>query len=209
MNHPDLLPLDKENSVMEFKESFYRDVEFKNVKFCQNKVYDVEFYNCTFLNCNLIKSILHKCEFEKCSFISCDLSLIIPNDSKFIDITFTKSKIVGVDWSYIKALSAPSKFNFYDCKIDNSSFHGLNLQGIKFHNCSAHDVDFEDTDLAKSDFKGTDLLKSRFKNTNLTAADLSGATDYSIDPNLNKLKKTILSYPEATSLLNFLDIIIK
>jgi len=205
----DLFPDDNKIPSIEFNENFYRDREFKNVKYREKIIKDTEFYNCTFLLCDFIKSKMLNCEFEKCSFISCDLSLIIPNSSKFVDVSFIKSKVIGIDWSSIKALSAPSKFNFYGCKIDNSSFQGLNLQGIKFRDCSAHDVDFYETDLSKSDFTSTDLLKSRFVNTNLNSADLSKATNYSIDPSLNKLKKTIFSYPEVTTLLNYLDIIIK
>jgi fluoroquinolone resistance protein len=209
MDQPELFSDDKDNVIFEFKESFYRDIEFKNVRYREKRIKDTEFYNCTFLLCDFIKSEFLNCEFEKCSFLSSDLSLIKPDGSKFVDVSFNKSKLIGVNWTLIKALSAPSKFNFYECKIDSSSFQGLNLQGIKFIDCTAHDVDFYETDLSKSDFTSTDLLKSRFVNTNLNFADLSKASNYNIDPSLNKLKKTIFSYPEVTSLLNFLDIVIK
>jgi len=209
MDQRELFSDDKDNVIVEFTESFYCDEEFKNIKYREKMLHDIEFYNCTFLLCDFTKSKFFNCEFEKCSFISSDLSLIIPNGSKFVDVSFNKSKVIGIDWTLIKALSAPSKFNFYECKIDSSSFQGLNLQGIKFIDCMAHDVDFYETDLSKSEFTSTDLLKSRFVNTNLNFADLSKASNYSIDPNLNKLKRTIFSYPEVTILLNYLDIVIK
>jgi uncharacterized protein YjbI with pentapeptide repeats len=194
---------------MEFTESLYQDKEFKNVIFRENILTEIEFYNCTFEGCDFFKSKFNKCEFEKCSFTSCELSLINPSGSKFVDVSFIKSKIVGVNWSQISAISAPSKFNFYECKIDNSSFIRLNLQGIKILDCSANDVDFEETNLTKSEFRSTDLLKSRFQRTNLFFADFSDAINYSIDPNMNKLKKTVFSFPEVTRLLNSFDIIIK
>ena len=209
MDQPELFSNDHDNSIENFNESFYRDIEFKNVRYREKRIRDTEFYNCTFLLCDFSKGKFLNCEFEKCSFISSDLSLITPDGSKFVDVSFNKSKLIGVNWTLIKALSAPSKFNFYECKIDSSSFQGLNLQGIKFIDCTAHDVDFYETDLSKSEFTSTDLLKSRFVNTNLNSADLSKATNYSIDPSLNKLKKTIFSYPEVTNLLNYLDIVIK
>jgi uncharacterized protein YjbI with pentapeptide repeats len=209
MDQPELFSNDQSNPLVEFNESLYRDIEFKNVKYREKMLRDIEFYNCTFLLCDFSKSKFFNCEFEKCSFVSNDLSLIKPDGSKFVDVSFNKSKLIGVNWTLIKALSAPSKFNFYECKIDSSSFQGLNLQGIKFIDCSAHDVDFYETNLSKSEFRSTDLLKSRFVNTNLNFADLSKANNYSIDPSLNKLKKTIFSYPEVTNLLNYLDIIIK
>ena len=209
MDQPELFSNDQSNPLVEFNESLYRDIEFKNVKYREKMLHDIEFYNCTFLLCDFSKSKFFNCEFEKCSFVSSDLSLIKPDGTKFVDVSFNKSKLIGVNWTLIKALSAPSKFNFYECKIDSSSFQGLNLQGIKFIDCSAHDVDFYETDLSKSEFRSTDLLKSRFVNTNLNCAELSKANNYSIDPSLNKLKKTIFSYPEVTNLLNYLDIIIK
>ena len=209
MDQPELFSNDQSNPLVEFNESLYRDIEFKNVKYREKMLHDIEFYNCTFLLCDFSKSKFFNCEFEKCSFVSSDLSLIKPDGTKFVDVSFNKSKLIGVNWTLIKALSAPSKFNFYECKIDSSSFQGLNLQGIKFIDCSAHDVDFYETDLSKSEFRSTDLLKSRFVNTNLNCAELSKANNYSIDPSLNKLKKTIFSYPEVTNLLNYLDIVIK
>jgi fluoroquinolone resistance protein len=209
MKQPELFSEDKNYVIWEFNKPFYGEIEFKNVKYREKRIKDTEFYNCTFFLCDFIKSEFLNCEFEKCSFLSSDLSLIKPDGSKFVDVSFNKSKLIGVNWTLIKALSAPSKFNFYECKIDSSSFQGLNLQGIKFIDCTAHDVDFYETDLSKSEFTSTDLLKSRFVNTNLNSADLSKATNYSIDPSLNKLKKAIFSYPEVTNLLNYLDIVIK
>ena len=199
----------KENSFEGFGEPFYQEKEFKNLNFRERIINGVEFYNCTFTYCDFFKSKFQNCEFEKCSFISSDLSLIIPSNTKLVDVTFSKSKIIGVNWTNIKALSAPSKFNFYECKIDNSSFMRLNLQGIQIIDCSANDVDFTETDLTKSEFRGTDLSKSKFLNTNLFFADLSEAINYSLDPNRNKLKKTIFSFPEVTALLHSFDIIIK
>ena len=108
INESNLFPDDYKNPSIEFNETFYRDREFKNVIYREKIIKDTEFYNCTFLLCDFIKSKMLNCEFEKCSFISCDLSLIIPNSSKFVDVSFSKSKVIGIDWSSIKALSAPS-----------------------------------------------------------------------------------------------------
>jgi hypothetical protein len=42
----------------------------------------------------------------------------------------------------------------------------------------------------------------------LTQADFTGARDYTIAPNLNQLKQTKFSLPEAMALLYGLDIIL-
>ncbi len=51
-----------------------------------------------------------------------------------------------------------------------------------------------------------DFAGARFSTTNLSKADFRGATNYSIRPDNNKLKKAKFSLPEATLLLYGLDI---
>lgn len=86
---------------------------------------------------------------------------------------------------------------------------GLNLKGIKIVECVAREVNFSDTNLTKADLRSTDFSGSRFINTDLTSADFSNATNYSINPAHNKLKKTKFTLPEAMSLLYGLDIILE
>ena len=75
--------------------------------------------------------------------------------------------------------------------------------------CTAIDVDFQEANLSHVNFAGTDLQDSKFLRTNLAYADLSTAKHYSIDPNLNTLRKTVFSLPEAVSLLDRFDIVWK
>lgn len=93
--------------------------------------------------------------------------------------------------------------------MNYSNFFGLKLQGMEIINCTAKEVDFTETDLTKANFSGTDLAGSIFENTDLTQADLSEATNYTINANINRLKKTIFSLPEAASLLSSFDIVLK
>jgi uncharacterized protein YjbI with pentapeptide repeats len=75
--------------------------------------------------------------------------------------------------------------------------------------CTAHEVDFTRTNLTRANLIETDFLGSRFADTNLSYADLSKATNYSIHPTVNRLKKTVFSLPEAVSLLSAFDIVLK
>jgi uncharacterized protein YjbI with pentapeptide repeats len=74
--------------------------------------------------------------------------------------------------------------------------------------CVAKGVDFADADLSQADCGHTDFGESRFLHTDLTEADFVGATNYAIAPNLNVLKRTKFSLPEAMSLLYGLEIIL-
>jgi fluoroquinolone resistance protein len=69
-------------------------------------------------------------------------------------------------------------------------------------------VDFAEADLTLANCTFTDFTNSRFQHTNLTQADFTGATNYTIAPNLNTLKKTKFSLPEAMALLYGLDIVL-
>jgi fluoroquinolone resistance protein len=187
-------------------ESFHENKKYEKVVFSGQFLDKIEFYNCTFLFCDFTKAKLSRCEFEKCTFISCDLSLLNFGGSGLSDVKFTKSKLIGILWESVRN---PYRYSFEECKLDNSSFYGLNLRNLVIKGCSARDADFTRSDLTKAIFSDTDLLNSRFSNTNLSFADLSSALYYNIDPSNNKIKKAIFSYPEVTSLLNSFDIIIK
>ena len=61
-------------------------------------------------------------------------------------------------------------------------------------------------DLAETNMKGVslydcDLADATFERTDLTQADLRGAKNYIIDPDINKLKNARFSIPEVLGLL--------
>jgi uncharacterized protein YjbI with pentapeptide repeats len=206
MNDLTLFEEQDEKRPVELNEAFYNDKEFRNLILTNKELKDKEFCKCRFISCNFFKFQFKSCEFENCTFQSCDLSLSRIAGSKFLDVTFKGSKTAGVDW---REISKPSSFKFFDCKIDNSIFYRMDLRSINIIKCSAQNVDFVEADLTKAVFTNTDLSGSKFSRTNLSYADLSESLNYRIDPNNNKLKKTIFSLPDALSLLNSFDIIIK
>ncbi|MGA7722893.1 MAG: pentapeptide repeat-containing protein [Ignavibacteriaceae bacterium] len=206
MNDLSLFEEQDEKKPVELNEAFYNDKEFRNLILTNKELKDKEFCKCKFISCNFFKFKFISCEFENCTFHSCDLSLCRISGSKLLDVTFKGSKTVGVDW---REISKPSSFKFIDCKIDNSIFYRMDLRSTNIIKCSAQNVDFAEADLTKAVFTNTDLSGSKFSRTNLSYADLSESLNYRIDPNNNKLKKTIFSLPDALSLLNSFDIIIK
>jgi uncharacterized protein YjbI with pentapeptide repeats len=186
---------EKENEEIEFKNRFLIDGNFLNR----------DFYDCKFINCNFTGTVFEKCLFEDCTFIECDLSLIKPKYCSFIDVNFKNCKAVGVNWA---EAATPLRVDFYSCKINLSSFFGINLTKIIMTECIAKEVDFTGANLTKGNFEKTDFENSRFLKTNLTQSNFRNSTNYGIDPKCNLLKKTRFSLPEAISFLSGLDIIL-
>jgi fluoroquinolone resistance protein len=162
---------------------------------------ECEFDSCMFVNCRF-----EKCKFINCKFNECILSAINPVDSRFIDVTFTKSKVIGFDWTKAQKIQ---ELVFNNCQINYSNFKLLKLPKVKITDCEAKEVDFIETDLSEGDFKNTDFEKTRFFKTNLTGANFKNAKNYYIDVKNNTLKRTRFSLPEAMVLLDSLDIIIE
>jgi uncharacterized protein YjbI with pentapeptide repeats len=128
----------------------------------------------------------------------------------FFDVTFENSRLLGLDWTKTSWANEKLLFvrpaDFSGCALNHSIFMWLNMKEIKLTGCTAHNVDFSEANLTLADCTRTDFLNSRFWHTDLTEADFTRATNYSIPANLNTLKKTKFSLPEAMSLLYSLDI---
>ena len=78
--------------------------------------------------------------------------------------------------------------NFEGCFMNLSSFYQLKLKGKSFNNCSLQEVDFTEADLSGSLFYNCDLKRAIFDRTILLKSDLKSATNYSIDPENNRIK---------------------
>jgi uncharacterized protein YjbI with pentapeptide repeats len=76
------------------------------------------------------------------------------------------------------------------------------MKAAKFSNCNLKEADFTETDLTNAVFDACDLSGAIFENTILEKADLRTATNFSIDPELNRIKKAKFSMTGALGLLN-------
>jgi len=95
---------------------------------------------------------------------------------------------------------------FENCNLNHSSFYKTKLKKTSFKNTQLNEVDFVECDLTNSDFDSCDLLKAAFENTILEKADFRTSYNYSIDPEVNKIKKAKFSLPGAVGLLDKYDI---
>ncbi len=78
-----------------------------------------------------------------------------------------------------------------------------------FKDCVIKEADFSDADLTEARFLNCDLSMTRFHYTTLDKADLRTAGNFSIDPELNKLKKTKFSSSGIIGLLDKYDIVVE
>lgn len=193
-----------------FPERSYEGQKFRNLILQGEEICDKEFSDSVFTRCFFHETAFVGCKFRGCEFRECDLSLIRVKGCSFTNTQFKNSKVVGVNWAeaaWGKRALLPS-IDFFDCAINYSTFIGLDLCRINLTGCVAKDVDFAEANLTQANCTHTDFSDSRFLHTDLTEADFTGATNYSINANLNVLKRTKFSFSEAMSLLYSLDIVL-
>jgi len=187
--------------------SSYDDLVFSSIAgLATYEVIDTEFTNCTFENCKLMNISFSFCRFERCEFKNCDLSLMVIKHTSFRGVRFIDTKLSGIQWA---DASIPLDVNFNRCLMNYSGFIKVDLRNTEMIECQLKEADFSEANLTKANCLGSDFSGARFSNTNLTRTNFTNATNYAIHPQGNKLCKTIFSLPEALSLLNVFDIVIK
>lgn len=172
----------------------------------------LEFVECIFDRCTFAGCELSRCVFTDCIFTNCDLGVATVPYSRFTESRFTGCQLSGIDWtaagsSTLSRLVAMPDFE--ECLLDYGSFFGLNLHGRAIVGCSARELDLREADASAANLHGTDFSGALFHHTNLTGADLTGASNYDIDPRANVVTKARFSLPEAVSLLRGFEVLIE
>ena len=173
---------------------------FANVDYTEKTLRDREFYKCVFRGCNFTKSDLIGNSFEDCTFENCNFSMTIIKGAGFRNANFKECKLIGLDFSQCNRFLF--SFTFYKCIKEYCTFFGTKLPKTKFDKCSLKETDFSEVNLSASVFLECDLSGSIFANTNLEKVDFRTATNYSIDPEINKLKKAKFSGFNLAGLLS-------
>jgi len=176
---------------------------------CPNKAFNqLEFDSCTFINCNFSETAFSKCRFVDCSFNDCNLSLIKVEGTRFNNVNFVDSKLLGINWTKTSwpTIQLTCPLQFHRCILDHNTFLGMYLREIVIQECKINEADFREADLSYAMLNANDFLGSFFNETNLSYADLSGSDNYFIDIFNNKIKKAKFSLPGAMNLLAALDI---
>lgn len=183
------------------------DKVFNNIDYSFEQFESNEFENCSFVNCKMSDLDLSGHTFLECEFIGCDLSNSKLKETSFKDVRFHDCKLLGLLFNSCSELLL--SFTFINCQMNLTSFHLLKIKGIEFIECNLTEADFSDADLTKVKFNNCDLSRAIFNYTNLEGADFRTSYNFSIDPELNKMKKAKFSLNNATGLLDKYNIIIE
>lgn len=187
--------------------SYTQDKTFQGITFSIENPAKGDYENCSFINCSFAESDLSRINFIECKFMNCDFSMAKVNNTGFQSATFKNCKLLGL------ILSDCNKFllsaNFDDCILNLSSFYKLKIKGTKFKNCNLREVDFTETDLTGSSFDNCDLAGALFNNTLLEKVDFLTSYNFSIDPEINQIKKAKFSMASIVGLLDKYNLDIK
>ena len=112
-------------------------------------------------------------------------------DTGFREVVFLRCKLIGLHFEDCNAYSLDVRFDA--CQLDLSAFFKRSLKGMAFENCSLKEVDFVEADLTEARFHNCDLTGAMFENSLLEKADFRTATNFSIDPEMNRLQKARFS----------------
>ncbi len=182
------------------EEVFEEEKKFDTIDFTILPFAKGEYENCDFLHCNFSNCDLSAVKFTECRFTGCNLSAANLHKTALRDIVFKECKLLGLRFDTCNEMLFAVSFDH--CIVNFSSFYKRKMKNARFTNTSFHEVDFTEVDLSNAIFANCDLLKAVFENTILEKADFTTAYNYSLDPELNKIKKAKFSMPGLTGLLD-------
>jgi uncharacterized protein YjbI with pentapeptide repeats len=116
------------------------------------------------------------------------------------DIHFTDCKLVGVQFNECNPFLF--RVDFENCILKLAGFNKTKLKNTRFKNCNLQETDFTEADLSAAEFINCDLQRTIFLKTNLEKADFRTSFLYSIDPEMNRIKKARFSRMGIDGLLD-------
>jgi fluoroquinolone resistance protein len=188
-------------------ETLHTNEVFEKGTYSETGLSGEEFEDCTFIHCNFTDSDLSDSRFTDCQFVDCNLSMAKVNQTGMRNVTFVNCRIVGVDFG--KCLSLLFAVSFEKCSLDYSFFIKGKLKKTKFKECTIREADFTEADLTGASFDNCDLAKTVFSRTNLTQADFRTSRNYSINLEMNTVRKAKFSISGIAGLLSQYDIILE
>ncbi|CAN5414057.1 pentapeptide repeat-containing protein [soil metagenome] len=160
--------------------------------------------NCKFISCDFSYAGLNDKVFIDCRFEDCNLSLAEVVNTGLQNIRFVRCKLSGVNFS--KSKDFLFELHFEGCILDNAVFYKKKNKKATFTDCSMEETDLTEADLTDACFVNCNLHRAFFSNTILKNADLRTSYNFTIDPDINNLKKTRFSLHGLPGLLSKYDI---
>ncbi len=165
-----------------------------------------DFEGCRFIHCDLGGADLSGINFTESVFEDCNLSGCKILQTTFNDARFVRCKMLGLHFESASQYLFTVRFEY--STLDLCSFYQCKMKKTSFSQCSLQEVDFTETLLTEAVFDGCNLRDAKFENTVLEKADLRTAVNFTINPEINKIRKARFSYPAVLSLLDKYGIII-
>jgi uncharacterized protein YjbI with pentapeptide repeats len=131
---------------------------------------------------------------DECEFDGCDLTRMRPKKMAARGVTFTRCRLMGVDWS---DLNANPSIVFVECNLQYASFVEVNLTSTPFRRCRMVETNFFDARLVEAVFEECEMAGARFEQCDLRGADLAGARGVILDPSKNNVAGCRISVETA------------
>ena len=175
----------------------FEDVTFSDFELERADLSGKSFTGCTFRRVKLPESRWKAARLEDCTFDACDVSRMVPTQVRLIGVTFTGSKVMGVDWS---SVAQNPSVTFEECDLRYASFVRVNLKKTAIRRCRALEANFIGCNLSEADFSGTTLTGTVIEDCDLTKADFETAISAFINPVKNRVKGATISVDSAALL---------
>lgn len=188
-------------------ENFFADKTYDKIDYTNQYLSKGVYENCIFNNCNFSNTDLSEIKFIECKINACNLSLAKLVKTTFRDVTFIDCKMLGLHFNACDEFGVV--FTFDNCNLSNSIFYRLKLKKTSFKNSVLMEVDFTECDLTNSVFDNCDFSGATFENTILEKADLRTSYNFSIDPEINRIKQAAFSMTQLAGLLKKYDILVE
>ncbi len=169
----------------------YENQTFEKIIYTGTASNGKEYHECSFIKCDLSSSDFCNNRFVDCIFEDCNLSMVKLGGSTLNNVIFKNSKLMGVDFRVCDDFLFQVEFE--NCVLDYSSFMGKKMPKTLFSATSLKEVNFTQAKLSGAIFKEADLTSAIFNETELHSANFVTAYNYSIDPELNNVKKAAFS----------------
>ena len=178
---------------------FVEDKTFDKVNFKETVLLKGEYENCIFTTCDFSDTDLSNVRFISCKFNYCNLSMALLGNTSFKNVIFNNSKMLGLRFDHCNQMAF--EITADNCILNHCSFYKVKLKNAVFISSHFEEADFTEADLTGVEFNNCNLQKAVFENTVLEKADFTSAYNYSLDPEINKMKKAKFSLNGVGGLL--------
>ena len=172
---------------------------FEKITYAGKLIIGREFQDCVFKQCDFSDSTFSGSKFLDCTFEGCNLSLMKLSNATLQSVTFKDCKVLGVNFH--ECSDFLFSVEFINCTLDFASFAGKKMLKTSFSKCSLKETSFIQSILTSSRFDQCDMSGTVFNRTDLSSANFTTAYNYTIDPEINTLKKAVFSEQGLAGLL--------